>query len=50
VPTDVMASVIVLRALHGLSDSETVDAVTFNLRWKAVLELPVTAGLLTPPR
>ena len=30
-----MAAVITLQALHGLSDSETVDAVTFDLRWKA---------------
>jgi hypothetical protein len=32
VPADVMASVITLQALQGLSDSETVDAVTFDLR------------------
>ena len=32
VPADVMAAVIVLQALHGLSDAETVDAVTFDLR------------------
>src|SRR3954471_845013 len=43
-PADVMASVITLQALHGLSDSETVDAVTFDLRWKAACGLPVTAG------
>jgi hypothetical protein len=44
VPADVMASVITLQALHGFSDSETVDAVTFDLRWKAACGLPVTAG------
>ena len=44
VPADVMASVITLQALHGLSDSETVDAVTFDLRWKTACGLPVTAG------
>ena len=44
VPADVMASVITLQALQGLSDSETVDAVTFDLRWKAACGLPVTAG------
>ena len=44
VPADVMAAVITLQALHGLSDSETVDAVTFDLRWKAACGLPVTAG------
>src|SRR5262245_24070552 len=44
VPADVMASVITLQALHGLSDGETVDAVTFDLRWKAACGMPVTAG------
>src|SRR3954466_11970375 len=44
VPADVMAAVITLQALHGLSDSETVDAVTFDLRWKAACGLPITAG------
>ena len=39
-----MASVITLQALHGLSDAETVDAVTFDLRWKAACGLAVTAG------
>jgi IS5 family transposase len=43
VPADVMASVITLQALHGLSDAETVDAVTYDLRWKAACGLPVTA-------
>jgi hypothetical protein len=41
VPADVMAAVITLQALHGLSDSETVDAVTFDLRWKAACGLDV---------
>ena len=44
VPADVMAAVITLQALQGLSDSETVDAVTFDLRWKAACGLPVAAG------
>jgi hypothetical protein len=43
VPADVMASVIVLQTLHGFSDSETTDAVTFDLRWKAAIGWPVTA-------
>jgi IS5 family transposase len=43
-PAEVMASVITLQALYGLSDGETVDAVTFDLRWKAACGLPVTAG------
>ena len=44
VAADVMAAVITLQALHGFSDAETVDAVTFDLRWKAACGLPVTAG------
>ncbi|MGH3675586.1 MAG: IS1182 family transposase [Mycobacterium sp.] len=43
VPADVMAAVITLQALYGLSDSETVDAVTFDLRWKTACGLAVTA-------
>ncbi len=35
---------ITLQALHGLSDNETVDAVTYDLRWKAACGLPITAG------
>ena len=42
VPADVMASVIVLQTLHGLSDAETTDAVTFDLRWKAAIGWPLT--------
>jgi hypothetical protein len=47
-PADVMAAVITLQALHGLSDAETVDAVTFDLRWKAACGLPVTAVAFHP--
>jgi IS5 family transposase len=42
VPADVMAAVITLQALHGLSDSETVDAVTFDLRWKTACGMAIT--------
>ena len=48
VPVDVMAAVLTLQALHGLSDSETVDAVTFDLRWKAACGLAVTAAAFHP--
>lgn len=47
-PGEVMATVITLQALHGLSDSETVEAVTFDLRWKAACGLAVTAGGFHP--
>jgi hypothetical protein len=43
VPPEVMASVIVLQTLHGLSDREAVDAVTFDLRWKAACGLAIDA-------
>jgi len=48
VPADVMAAVIVLQALQGLSDAETVDAVTYDLRWRAACGLPVTAAAFHP--
>jgi hypothetical protein len=48
VPADVMAAVIVLQSLHGLSDTDTVDAVTFDLRWKAACGLAVTAAGFHP--
>ena len=48
VPADVMAAVIMLQALHGLSDAETTDAVTYDLRWKAACGLPVTAAAFHP--
>jgi hypothetical protein len=45
-----MAAVITLQALQGLSDSETVDAVTLDLRWKAACGLAVSGGRFTPRR
>src|SRR3954452_12639726 len=48
IPADVVASVIVLQTLHGLSDSEAVEAVTFDLRWKAACGLAVTAKAFHP--
>lgn len=42
VPAEVIASVILLQTLHGLSDSETTDALTFDLRWKAAVGWPLT--------
>ncbi len=40
-PADLVASTIVLRALHGLSDAEAVAALRFDLRWKVAYGLPV---------
>ena len=39
IPGEVIASVIVLQALYGHSDREAVDALTFDLRWKAALRV-----------
>jgi hypothetical protein len=35
VPADVVAAVLVLQALEGRSDREAVEALPFDLRWKA---------------
>jgi DDE family transposase/transposase-like protein DUF772 len=43
IPADVVAAVIVLQTLNGLSDTEATEAVTFDLRWKAACGLAVTA-------
>src|SRR3954449_13479334 len=43
IPPEVVASVIVLQTLHGLSDEAAAEAVTFDLRWKAACGLAITA-------
>lgn len=43
IPGEVIASVIVLQSLHGLSDREAVEALTFDLRWKAACGFPIDA-------
>lgn len=45
---DVVAAVVVLQTLHGLSDREAADAVTFDLRWKAACGVAVDAGSFHP--
>ena len=42
VAPDVVAAVLVLQALNGLSDRQAAEAVTFDLRWKAACGLAVT--------
>ena len=42
VPPEVVASVLVLQALNGLSDRQAAEAVTFDLRWKTACGLAVT--------
>jgi len=47
-PPEVVASVIVLQTLAGLSDREAAEAVTFDLRWKAACGFAVDAGAFHP--
>ena len=42
IPAEQVASGILLQTLHGLSDAEAVEAVTFDLRWKAACGLAIT--------
>jgi hypothetical protein len=44
VPADVVATVLALQALEGRSDRDAVEALTFDLRWKAACDWPVTAA------
>jgi hypothetical protein len=48
VPADVVAAVLVLQALEGRSDREAVEALTFDLRWKAACAWPVAAAGFHP--
>src|SRR5215217_5570730 len=48
VPADVVASVLVLQALEGRSDREAVEALTFDLRWKAACGWPIAAAGFHP--
>ncbi|MDJ1372803.1 IS1182 family transposase [Gulosibacter molinativorax] len=47
-PADVIASVMVLQTLHSLSDRETAEAVTFDLRWKAACGFGLTETSFHP--
>ena len=48
IPGEVVASVIVLQALYGHSDREAVDALTFDLRWKAACGYAIDARGFDP--
>lgn len=48
IPGEVVASVIVLQALHGLTDREAAEAVTFDLRWKAACGYAIDAAGFHP--
>ena len=48
VPVDIAASVLVLQALHGLSDREAMAALRTDLRWKVACGLPIGHGGFDP--
>lgn len=48
IPGEVIASVIVLQALYGHSDREALDALTFDLRWKAACGYAIDAKGFDP--
>ena len=48
IPGEVVASVIVLQALYGHSDRDAVDALTFDLRWKAACGYAIDAKGFDP--
>lgn len=48
IPAGVVATVLVLQALNGLSDREAAEAVTFDLRWKAACGFAVTTTAFHP--
>lgn len=48
IPGGVIASVIVLQALYGHSDREAVDALSFDLRWKAACGYAIDAKGFDP--
>ncbi len=41
IPVDIVAAVLVLQALHGLSDREALAALRTDLRWKVATGLPI---------
>ena len=47
-PADVIASVMVLQTLNSLSDRQAVEAVTFDLRWKAACGFALTETSFHP--
>lgn len=47
-PPEVVACVIVLQTLHGFSDREAVEALTFDLRWKAACGYAIDAAGFHP--
>ena len=48
IPVDIVASVLVLQALHGLSDRDALSALRTDLRWKVATGLPIGHGGFDP--
>ena len=48
VPAPVIGSVLVLQALYGLSDRETAEALTYDLRWEAACGYGLTDAAFHP--
>ncbi|BCT77134.1 hypothetical protein SCMU_29760 [Sinomonas cyclohexanicum] len=48
IPPEVVATVLVLQALNGLSDREAAEAVTYDLRWKAACGFSVADRAFHP--
>jgi len=48
VPAAVIASALVLQTLHNLSDREAVEALTFDLRWKAACGFAIDQAAFHP--
>lgn len=48
IPPEVIASVLVLQSLHGYSDREAAEALTFDLRWKAACGYAIDAAGFHP--
>ena len=47
-PADLVGSVLVLKELYELSDRQTAEAVTFDIRWKVACGRSLTAGSFDP--
>src|SRR5262249_56820572 len=47
-PPQVLGATVVLQALHGLSDFETVQELRCDLRWKAACGLGLLDGAFDP--
>jgi hypothetical protein len=47
-PADLVGAVLVLKELHDLSDTQTADALRFDIRWKVACGRSLTQGSFDP--